>query len=141
MGQRCTPMFDFPYETQFFCLTVESAQGEMKLLEKVMEGMNSELGGAGHLGKILFSSNEKKLVIMCHTPRDVFGLATAAEWMKPVLSATDAKIISRSKNLIQAELSHDPFHVGLRLGISASAEFLQSRGLAFYDGPRPREPL
>lgn len=64
------------FGTHFFCVTIESAEGNMKLLEKVLEGMNVEVdeaaedrkGGAGDLGKILFNANDQKLVILCHTP-------------------------------------------------------------------------
>lgn len=74
-GQNCAGMSTFGIH--FFCVAIESAEGNMKLLEKVMEGMNVEVdeaaedrkGGAGDLGKILFNANDQKLVIMCHTPK------------------------------------------------------------------------
>lgn len=143
-GQDCAGMATFG--THFFCVTVESADGNMKLLEKVMEGMNLEVdeeaedrkGGAGDLGKILFNANDQKLVIMCHTPKEVMEQATAAEWMKPVLAATGAKVTSESENFIQAELDNDPdngiYSLKLRdQGISASFEFLRSKNLMIED--------
>jgi hypothetical protein len=143
-AQDCAGMSTFG--THFFCVTIESADGNMKLLEKAMEGMNVEVdpeaedrkGGAGDLGKILFNANDDKLIIMCHTPKEVMEKATAAEWMQGVLTVTGAKVISQTDNFIQAELDNDPDHgvYVLKLrdqGISASFEFLRSRGLMIED--------
>lgn len=62
---------------QYFNLAVEEPQGDMSLLEKVLEGANLEVdenaeerrGGAGSLGKFLLSAGETKLVAIGHVPK------------------------------------------------------------------------
>jgi hypothetical protein len=130
------------FGTHFFTLAIESADGNMKLLEKVLDAMNVEVdeaaeerkGGAGDLGKLLINSNDDKLVIICHTPPEVVEKATAKDWMAAVVKATGVKIISETPNVIKAELDNDPdnqIFVFKRRdqGVSASIEFLRSRQL------------
>jgi len=130
------------FGSHFFNSTVESANGNMRLLEKVLEGMNTVVdenaeerkGGAGDLGKMLFNRTETKLLILCHTPPEVMEKATAKEWMAPVLKQTGAKVISETPNIIKAELDNDPDNqvfVFKRCdqGLAASFEFLRSRQL------------
>jgi len=134
------------FGVQFFCVTVEAAEGEMKLLDKVLEGMNVEVdaeaedrkGGAGDLGKMLFNANEHKLVILCHTPKEVTEKATAAEWMEGVLKVTKATVVEKTENIIKAEIANDPdngvFTLKLRdEGMAASFAFLRSRQLMIED--------
>jgi len=134
------------FGVHFFCVTVESADGDMKLLDKVLEGMNVEVdeaaeerkGGAGDLGKMLFNSNEHKLVIICHTPKEVTEKATAADWMEGVLKATGATVVSQTENIIKAELLNDPDNGIFTLkkrdeGLSAGFAFLRSRQLMIED--------
>jgi len=66
-------------------------------------------GGAGDLGKMLFNANEHKLVIICHTPKEVMDKATAAEWMEGVLKVIpSANILEKTDNIIKAEVANDP---------------------------------
>jgi len=134
------------FGVHFFCVTVEAAEGEMKLMDKVLEGMNTEVdpeaedrkGGAGDLGKMLFNANEHKLVIICHTPKEVMEKATAAEWMAGVLKVTHCTVVEKSEHIIKAEVANDPdkniFTLKLRdEGMSASFAFLRSRQLMIED--------
>lgn len=143
-GQDIAGMATFG--VHFFCVTVEAAEGEMKLLDKVLEGMNAEVdpdaedrkGGAGDLGKMLFNANEHKLVILCHTPKEVTEKATAAEWMEGVLKVTNATVTEKTENVIKAEIANDPdkgvFTLKLRdEGMAASFAFLRSRQLMIED--------
>lgn len=143
-GQDIAGMATFG--VHFFCVTVEAAEGEMKLLDKVLEGMNTEVdpdaedrkGGAGDLGKMLFNANEHKLVILCHTPKEVTEKATAKEWMEGVLKVTHATVVEESEGIIKAEVANDPdkgiFTLKLRdEGIAASFAFLRSRQLMIED--------
>jgi len=139
-AQDCCGMSTFG--THFFTVTIESANGNLKLLEKVLDAMNVAVdesaderkGGAGDLGKILINANDDKLVVICHTPDEVLEKATAKEWMAAVVKATGVKIVSETQNLIKAELDNDPdkdIFVFKRRdqGVSASVEFLRSRQL------------
>jgi hypothetical protein len=143
-GQDIAGMSTFG--VHFFCVTVEAAEGDMKLMDKVLEGMNTEVdpeaedrkGGAGDLGKMLFNANEHKLVILCHTPKEVTEKATAAEWMEGVLKVTKAKVVEQSESIIKAEVANDPdngvFTLKLRdEGMAASFAFLRSRQLMIED--------
>jgi len=143
-GQDIAGMATFG--VHFFCVTVEAAEGDMKLLDKVLEGMNVEVdpeaedrkGGAGDLGKMLFNANEHKLVIICHTPKEVTEKATAAEWMEGVLKVTKATVVEQSASIIKAEIANDPdngiFTLKLRdEGMSAAFAFLRSRQLMIED--------
>jgi glutathione S-transferase len=143
-GQDIAGMSTFG--VHFFCVTVEAAEGEMKLLDKVLEGMNTEVdaeaedrkGGAGDLGKMLFNANEHKLVILCHTPKEVTDKATAEEWMEGVLKVTNATVVEKTQNIIKAEVANDPdrgvFTLKLRdEAMAASFAFLRSRQLMIED--------
>jgi len=143
-GQDIAGMATFG--VHFFCVTVEAAEGDMKLLDKVLEGMNAEVdaeaedrkGGAGDLGKMLFNANEHKLVMICHTPKEVTEKATAKEWMEGVLKVTHATVVEQNENIIKAEVANDPdngiFTLKLRdEGMSASFAFLRSRQLMIED--------
>jgi len=143
-GQDIAGMATFG--VHFFCVTVEAADGDMKLMDKVLEGMNAEVepdaedrkGGAGDLGKMLFNANEHKLVIICHTPPEVTQKATATEWMEGVLKVTKATVVQQSEGIIKAEVINDPdngvFVLKLRdEGMSASFAFLRSRQLMIED--------
>jgi len=143
-GQDIAGMSTFG--VHFFCVTIESADGDMKLLDKVLDGMNAEVdeaaedrkGGAGDLGKMLFNANEHKLVIICHTPKEVTEKATAADWMEGVLKATGATVVHKDEHVIKAELLNDPDNGVFTLkkrdeGMSASFAFLRSRQLMIED--------
>lgn len=134
------------FGVHFFCVTVDSAEGDAFLLEKVMEGMNAEVdpeaeerkGGAGDLGKCLFNATDKKLVMYCHVPKEEEDKATVEEWMEPILKVTHAKITKQTKGFIAAEVENAPekgiFTLKLRdEGIAASFQFLRSKQLILDD--------
>ncbi len=61
----------------YFNVAVETPEGDLALLEKVLEGCNAEVdeaaeerkGGAGDIGKFLLSAGEDKLVAIGHVPK------------------------------------------------------------------------
>lgn len=62
---------------QYFNVSVETPEGDMALLEKVLEGANAPVdeaaeerkGGAGDIGKFLLSAGETQLVGIGHVPK------------------------------------------------------------------------
>jgi hypothetical protein len=58
---------------QFFTIALEVPNGDMGLMDAVLEGMNAEVdesaeerkGGAGALGKMLLSAGDKALAVVC----------------------------------------------------------------------------
>merc|ERR1711918_146397 len=87
----------------FFCTTLMEPDGDMEMLEKGFAAMNAEIdeeaeerrGGAGHIGKMVFSAGPEFLQIVCNVPADlqvakeVNGnmrkAMNAAEWVQYVL--------------------------------------------------------
>ncbi len=63
----------------YFNVAVETPEGDPALLDKVLEGMNAPVdeaaeerkGGAGDIGKFLFSAGETQLVGVCHVPKEL----------------------------------------------------------------------
>jgi hypothetical protein len=61
----------------YFNVSVETPEGDMALLEKVLEGANAPVdeaaeerkGGAGDIGKFLLSAGETQLVALGHVPK------------------------------------------------------------------------
>merc|ERR1719326_2748960 len=77
----------------FFCTTIDTAEGDMTLLRAAMDAMNKEVdpegeerkGGAGHVGKVLVSSSEKVAVsVVVYVPADKIDKLTAATWVERV---------------------------------------------------------
>lgn len=63
----------------YFNLSIDNADGDLDLLQAVMDGANVEVdpageerkGGGGHLGKMFYSAGDKQLAIMCHVPKEL----------------------------------------------------------------------
>jgi len=101
----------------FFCTTLFEPDGDLELLEKGFAGMNAEIdeeaeerrGGAGNLGKMVFSAGPEFLQIVCNVPvelqedKEVNGLMrkamNAKVWVEYVLS----KFAKESPGLVCGE--------------------------------------
>jgi len=63
---------------QFFCTQLDEPDGDMDLLEKGFAAMNAEAdpteeerkGGAGNVGKVVFSAGSQALLMVCNVPED-----------------------------------------------------------------------
>ena len=78
-----------------FCTRMQSSDGNIKLLEAAMEGMNAvpdpedpeeRKGCSGHIAKLIISENEKegKIAMVAYVPEDMKDKLNAIEWMKAV---------------------------------------------------------
>jgi len=92
---------------QFFCTQLDEPDGDMALLEKGFAAMNAEAdpteeerkGGAGGVGKVVFSAGSRALLMICNVPEDKLTdtpakeegappmkAVAADEWLKSILS-------------------------------------------------------
>lgn len=127
----------------FFGVAVENAEGELELLQQVVDGANTEVdesaeerkGGAGDIGKLFFSAGDKQLALICHVPQELTAKLSAAEWVEAVLKPLGGgNIVETSENLIKAVVAADPennkFPLKMRdEAISASFTLLRAKGL------------
>jgi len=130
---------------KFFNLAVETPEGDMEVLELVMQGLNAEVdeaaeerkGGAGNLGKMLLSAGDKTVAFLCHVPK---ALAEATEgfsmkeWAEAVAKAGNAKIVEETDEIIKIVGEGDPskelFPLKMRdAAQSAGFEYIKSKGL------------
>jgi len=130
---------------KFFTITLETPNGDMKLMDSVLEGMNAEVdeaaeerkGGASALGKMLLSAGDKALAIVCQVPKalqeanDRFDLK---EWVQRVIDATGAEITEASDELVRLVAAANPEkgHFPLKMRDSAQNAcfaYLREKGL------------
>lgn len=130
----------------FFHLAMDSANGDMALLEKCLEGMNREVeegaedrkGGAGHLGKILFSYAGERLVFLCHLPEQQRAKADIKEWFQIVLDETGGTRTFERPTLMKGQAMADPdsgrFCIKMRdAAIEKGYAWLRSKMLVLED--------
>jgi hypothetical protein len=97
---------------KFFNLSVETPEGDMELLEVVLQGMNVEVdeaaeerkGGSGHIGKMLLSAGQKQLAVLCHVPKalqEATPTFSIKEWAEAVAKAGSAKIVEETDEIIK----------------------------------------
>lgn len=97
--------------------------------------MQERKGGAGHLGKILFSAGDD-LLIYAHCPKSLAEekSITLREWVDAVAGAIKAEVIDEQPEYIKAVAKGDPsndrFPLKMRdVAISAGFEFLRGKQL------------
>lgn len=129
----------------FFNLAVESADGDMVLLEEVLKGANMEVdetaeerkGGAGELGKIFLSAGDAALAIIAHVPK-ALGEAknvTVKEWVTALTAPlSGVEVVGESdevmKVIVKADTQKGAFPLKMRdEAISAGVAFLRQKGL------------
>eukprot|EP01126_Amoeba_proteus_P017414 TRINITY_DN18383_c0_g1_i1.p2 TRINITY_DN18383_c0_g1~~TRINITY_DN18383_c0_g1_i1.p2 ORF type:complete len:199 (-),score=33.45 TRINITY_DN18383_c0_g1_i1:73-621(-) len=84
---------------EFFTTQIESAEGDLELLQAAMDAANKEVdpadeeakGGSGEVGKMLLSSGNEQLALLCYVPASKAEKCNATEWMKAVLGHSELK--------------------------------------------------
>lgn len=142
-GQDLCGMSSFG--VHFFCVSMDSPGDDWELMEGCMTGMNKEVdpeaddrkGGAGDLGKILFSAGEKKLLMMAHVPEELEG-SNVEEFLKAVGEPVGAKFISFENGVGKAEALGDADNNKYPLkmkdtAIAAGFTYLRAKNLVLDD--------
>jgi len=130
---------------KFFNLAVETPEGDIEVLELVMQGMNAEVdeaaeerkGGAGHLGKMLLSAGDKAVAFLCHVPKALQEATPAfsiKEWAEAVAKAGDAKIVEETEEVIkivgEGDAANEKFPLKMRDAAQAAGfAYIKSKGL------------
>eukprot|EP00052_Salpingoeca_macrocollata_P014062 m.109954 g.109954 ORF g.109954 m.109954 type:complete len:180 (+) comp19170_c3_seq1:90-629(+) len=133
---------------KFFTLALENCNGEFELLQEAMDAMNKEVdeaaedrkGGAGNLGKLLLSANDKHVGCLFHVPKELQeekGMSLD-DWVKSIMEPTGGKILEKDETTCKATIEGDPtkerFPLKLRdLAISCSFGELKKRMLVVDD--------
>jgi len=77
---------------EFFCTTIDTPEGDLHLMEIVLDNMNREIdenseekrGGAGPVGKMLFSAGIEQLGMIARVPTDKIHKINTKDWMAHV---------------------------------------------------------
>lgn len=112
---------------KFFNVTIDGANGELEALDFVLEGMNAPVdetaeerkGGAGHLGKMLYSAADggAAFAILCNIPKALqteSPAVTIGAWVLNVMKALVGTTIKK------VETSDETVKVGGRLSFSSN---------------------
>jgi len=139
---------------QFFCTMMgeELTAGKSDLLLESMKAMNAisdpteeeRKGGAGKLGKMIFSFNEASLAAVAYVPKDKADECSAKEWLSDVvLNISNAACVGKIQTFeesdgieskyyaaIQIDKEGDLFPIKMRdPAISMAYNFLKKKGL------------
>lgn len=85
----------------FFCTTMLEPESNVEYLQMAMDAMNVEVdetaeerrGGAGHIGKMLFSAGVEALTIVAYVPEVLQEKIKANEWIAAVAEASGSEVI------------------------------------------------
>jgi len=136
---------------QFFCTMIEKPEGDLDLLVESVKDMNAKSdpseeerkGGAGKLGKIVFSQTDELLAAVAYVPKDKADQCNATEWLKEVVLNVANKEISETVQvfegvdgkywagvLIKRDTDKNFFPIKMRdPAISQAYTYLKARGL------------
>lgn len=139
---------------QFFCTMMgeELTAGKVDLLVESMKAMNAvsdpteeeRKGGAGKLGKMIFSFNEASLSAVAYVPKDKADECSAKEWLSDVvLNISNAACVAKIQTFeesdgidskyyaaIQINKEGDLFPIKMRdPAISMAYNYLKKKGL------------
>jgi len=100
---------------EFFCTMVELPEGDLDLLEESMHAMNEECdpseeerkGGAGKVGKMIFSSGTERLAIVCNVPADKHDKIKAKDWMAIICEQVGGRVVRGDDSLACGEVVKD----------------------------------
>jgi hypothetical protein len=89
---------------EFFCTTVDSPNGDLKLMVMVMDAMNAKIdpaseekrGGSAEIGKMIFSAGVDQLGLVARVPKDKVNKINTAEWMKVVLEKIGGEMVGEA---------------------------------------------
>jgi len=127
---------------QFFCNSVDEPEGDMELLKESMKAMCAESnpsdeerkGGAGKVGKMIFSSGVETLAVICDVPEGKRDVMNAMEWMGHVMEKIGGKVLEGDAALATGELAANAekgiFPIKAKdEAISISIAYLKSKGV------------
>jgi len=128
---------------QFFCTAVEEPEGDVDLVCESVDAMNAEIdpneeerkGGAGHIGKMVFSAGAEQLAIVAYVPEAKQKELSCEEWLRSVLKNYPAgKLIKGGKAISTGAIPTDAdkgiFPLKIREGLILEANnFLRAKGL------------
>eukprot|EP00397_Hematodinium_sp_SG-2012_P036265 GEMP01039132.1.p1 GENE.GEMP01039132.1~~GEMP01039132.1.p1 ORF type:complete len:433 (+),score=123.18 GEMP01039132.1:22-1299(+) len=127
---------------EFFCTCVDAPEGDLELLQECLTAMNEKSdplaeerkGGAGNVGKMVFSSGSERLAIVCDVPAEKRGKIAAKEWMEVVLLNLEGKLVKGDDGVAIGEVLADPnknrFPIKMKdTGIAVSIDHLKKKGL------------
>lgn len=127
---------------EFFVTAVDEPNGDLALVEESIKAMSAECkpdeeerkGGAGKVGKMVFSSGDKQLAIVCDVPDTKRDRLKAADWMNHVCEALGGKFEKGDDALatgsVPADTEKGRFPIKMKdEGIALSISFLKGKGL------------
>ncbi|KAG2424811.1 hypothetical protein HXX76_014233 [Chlamydomonas incerta] len=126
---------------KYFNVVLESANGDLTLMDAVLEGFNAPVdeaaeerkGGASGLGKMLLSAGDKTVALLCHIPKvlqEEKPDVKATEWMDKLVAAAGGKVAKREdgeeviKVLLEGDAENGHFPLKMR-------DAAQTAGFAF----------
>lgn len=129
---------------EFFCTSLDVPEGDVELLEASMKAMCEESkpedeerkGGAGKVGKMVFSSGTEQLAVICDVPASKRDKIKANEWMEVVIKQLGGKVTRGDAALAVGVVPKTEGRFPIKLkdeGINLSIAHLKSKGL-FPDG-------
>eukprot|EP00300_Choanocystis_sp_HF-7_P021757 c20852_g1_i1.p1 GENE.c20852_g1_i1~~c20852_g1_i1.p1 ORF type:complete len:431 (+),score=126.48 c20852_g1_i1:1-1293(+) len=127
---------------EFFCTTVSTPDGDLKLTELCMFNMNKEVdpegeerrGGSGPVGKMIFSAGTQQLSLVAYVPQDKQAKVNATEWAQAVLAQLGGELAGTpSAGLASGIVKSDPakgkYSIKLKDdGIAHGVAYLKERG-------------
>mmetsp|Transcript_31724 Transcript_31724/g.79233 ORF Transcript_31724/g.79233 Transcript_31724/m.79233 type:complete len:384 (+) Transcript_31724:49-1200(+) len=127
---------------EFFCTQVDTPDGDMMLLEEAVKAMNAESdpteeerkGGAGHIGKIVFSAGAKQLIMVAYVPEDKQPKVNATEWLTIVAASVGGAVtVSQGPGYAIATADGDSemslFPIKMKdTALSCAINYLKERG-------------
>jgi len=127
---------------EFFCNSVDEPEGDLSLLEESLKAMCAECkpdeeerkGGAGKVGKMVFSSGVEQLAVICDVPEAKRDKLSAKEWMEHVMKQVDGELVEGSDavatGVVKANSEKGIFPIKVKdTAISLSIAFLKTKGL------------
>ncbi|KAI8590614.1 hypothetical protein HDU88_007754 [Geranomyces variabilis] len=127
---------------EFFCTKVDEPEGDVDLLLESVKAMNAPCddaeeerkGGAGDIGKMIFSVGEKRVAIVAHVPESQKEKIDAKVWLQNVVEAFDGKVLGGDSLLAYGEILGNPekeiFPLKVRdLALPKAIEYLRSKKL------------
>ena len=86
---------------EFFCTTVENADGDIQLLNMCMTAMNAEpdpnaedrKGCSGPVGKMIFSAGVEQLAIVAYVPESKTSVIDIRDWVRHVVEAVGGNVM------------------------------------------------
>lgn len=127
---------------EFFCTSVIEPDGDSELLELSLKAMCEESkpddeerkGGAGKVGKMVFSSGPDQLAVICDVPAAKRNKISAKDWMEEVMKQLKGKVVKGDAGLALGVVVKDEakgiFPIKVKdEGINIAIAHLKSKGL------------